>query len=284
MGFEVAGKRVLVTGSTSGIGAAMSRALAERGAIVGVCGRRADRLAAVLADVRAESGVGFGWQVDLSELDGIESFAERVVNDMGGLDIVINNAGIPKRRWAWAHRPDEIADVLRLNVESPMRLTLALLDELERSSGRVVFVGSVAARLTPPAEAVYAASKAAITAFAECLSVDLRVAGRLIGVHVVHPGVLDTELFDLPDNDPPISDIEPLAVDEIVGPLLEALDTGRFETFVPGWFAEIGAIKVGDLDGFLQGSVEYTVARLEELAGVAGVGGATRPRPQDRST
>jgi NAD(P)-dependent dehydrogenase (short-subunit alcohol dehydrogenase family) len=210
--------------------------------------------------------------VDLADLDGVEAFASTVVDELGGLDLLVNNAGMPKRRWAWAHRPAEIADVLRLNVESPIRLTLALLDALEASDGSVLFVGSVAARLTPPAEAVYAASKAAITAFAECLSVDLRVAGRSVGVHVVHPGVLDTELFHLPDNDRSISDIEALPASAIVEPVLDALETGRFETFVPGWFADVVPMKAGDLDGFLLGSVDYTRQRLADLGPVGGVG------------
>lgn len=272
MSFDVAGRRVLVTGGSAGIGRELALGLADRGAVVGVCGRRADRVEATTAELAERSPGSRGWSVDLSDLDGLDAFVATAVAELGGLDLLVNNAGMPKRRWAWAHRPDEIASVLHLNVESPIRLTLAALDALEASAGRVLFVGSVAARLTPPAEAVYAASKAAITAFAECLLVDLRVGGRDVGVHVVHPGVLDTELFGLPDNDPSISDVEPLPASSIVEPVLDALDTGRFETFVPGWFTDIPPVKVGDLDGFLQGSVEYTRQRLADLGPVGGVG------------
>jgi len=261
--FDVEGKRILVTGASSGLGAAMAEGLAERGAIVGLCARRADRLAEVLAVAQRRSPGSRSWTVDLADLDGIDRFAAQVVDELGGLDVLINNAGIPKRRWAWEHRPDEIADVLRSNVESPIRLTLALLDALGASAGQVVFVGSVAARLAPPSESVYAASKAAITAFAEGLLVDLQVAGSPIGVHVVQPGVLDTELFSMPDNDRSLADIEALPPSAIVEPLLDALGSERLETFVPDWFAELPAVKAGDLDGFLAGSVIYTRQRLE---------------------
>jgi len=261
--FDVEGKRILVTGASSGLGAAMAEGLAERGAIVGLCARRGDRLAEVLAVAQRRSPGSRSWTVDLADLDGIDRFAAQVVDELGGLDVLINNAGIPKRRWAWEHRPDEIADVLRSNVESPIRLTLALLDALGASAGQVVFVGSVAARLAPPSESVYAASKAAITAFAEGLLVDLQVAGSPIGVHVVQPGVLDTELFSLPDNDRSLADIEALPPSAIVEPLLDALGSARLETFVPDWFAELPAVKAGDLDGFLAGSVIYTRQRLE---------------------
>ena len=261
--FDVEGKRILVTGASSGLGAAMAEGLAERGAIVGLCARRGDRLAEVLAVAQRRSPGSRSWTVDLADLDGIDRFAAQVVDELGGLDVLINNAGIPKRRWAWEHRPDEIADVLRSNVESPIRLTLALLDALGASAGQVVFVGSVAARLAPPSESVYAASKAAITAFAEGLLVDLQVAGSPIGVHVVQPGVLDTELFSMPDNDRSLADIEALPPSAIVEPLLDALGSARLETFVPDWFAELPAVKAGDLDGFLAGSVIYTRQRLE---------------------
>ena len=263
--FDLTGRRVLVTGASSGLGAAMARGFAEQGAIVGICARRAERLAEVLADVQEYSPQSRSWNVDLAELDGIEDFASRVVDELGGVDMLVNNAGIPKRRWAWQHRDDEIAAVLRLNVESPIRLTLALLDVLGANIGHVVFVGSVAARLAPPGEAVYAASKAAITAFAESLRVDLGVAGSPIGVHVIQPGVIDTELFGAADNDESIADIDALEPAAILEPLLDAIATGRFETFVPGWFAEIVPIKMADPDGFLAGSIEYAGRRLVEL-------------------
>ena len=263
--FDPSGRRVLVTGASSGLGAALARGLADRGAIVGLCARRADRLDAVLATVREHSPESRSWTVDLGDVDGLDAFAARVVDDLGGLDVLVNNAGIPKRRWAWAHRPDEVADVLRIDLHSPIRLTQALLPALEASGGRVVFIGSVAARLGPPAEAVYSAAKAGITAYAEGLRVDLGVAGSSIGVHVVQPGVLGTELFELPDNDASISDVEPLDPSEIVTAVLGALDSGATETFVPGWFADLPPVKATDLDGFLQGAVDYTRGRLDEL-------------------
>jgi short-subunit dehydrogenase len=245
----------------------MAEGFAAAGATVGICARRADRLDEVLDRCREHSPHSQAWTVDLGDIDRLDGFAADVVEELGGLDVLVNNAGMPKRRWAWEHRPDEIASVLRLNVESPLRLTLALLDALAQApnGGHVVFIGSVAARLNPPSEAVYAASKAAITNFAECLLVDLRIAGRPVDVHVVQPGVLDTELFGLPDNDPSISDIEPLAPAEIVAPVISSITEGGIERFVPEWFADVLPVKHADPEGFLEGSVEYTKQRLADL-------------------
>ncbi len=270
--FDPSGARVLVTGASSGLGAALSVGLAERGAVVGLCARRADRLAEVLEQVREHSPGSRSWTVDLADLDRIDGFARQVTEELGGIDVLVNNAGIPKRRWAWQHRPDEIAEVLRLNVESPIRLTTALLADLAASSGHVVMIGSVAARLAPPNEAVYSASKAAVTAYAEGLRVDLGVAGVPVGVHVVQPGVLSTELFELPDNDPSLSDVEPLPPTAIVDAVLGALVSGAAETFVPEWFRDLPPVKAGDLDGFLRGAIEYTQGRLAAL-------GAPLPEP-----
>lgn len=275
--FDLQGKRVLVTGASSGLGAELATGLATRGATVGLCARRSDRLDRVLADVRTTSPDSRSWTVDLSDLDGIDAFAATAMEELGGLDVLINNAGIPKRRWAWNHRPDEVADVLRINVESPIRLTSALLGALADSGGHAVFIGSVAARLAPPNEAVYAASKAAITAFAECLRVDLGVVGSPIGVHVVQPGVLSTELFQLPDNDVSLSDIEPLPPSAIVDAVLSALGTRATETFVPSWFTDLPAVKAGNLDGFLQGAVEYTRQRLDTMGQPAPAGPGATP-------
>lgn len=263
--FDPQGARVLVTGASSGLGAALAEGLAQRGAIVGLCARRADRLDEVLTRVQQHSPDSRAWSVDLSDIDGLDGFAARAIDELGGIDVLVNNAGIPKRRWAWEHRPDEIADVLRINVESPIRLTSALLGHLTGRAGHVVFIGSVAARLAPPNEAVYSASKAAVTAYAEGLRVDLGVAGIDLGVHVVQPGVLATDLFKMPDNDVSISDIEPLPPAAIVDAVLSALQSGATETFVPEWFQDLPPVKAGDLDGFLRGAVEYTRIRLADM-------------------
>ncbi|HLG92547.1 MAG TPA: SDR family NAD(P)-dependent oxidoreductase, partial [Acidimicrobiales bacterium] len=170
----VEGKKVLVTGGSAGIGAALARALARAGAVVGICARRPDRLAQVLEDLRAHSPESRMWVVDLAELGRVADFARQADEEMGGIDILVNNAGIPKRRQVLQLTPEVVESVMAVNYFSPVRLTLALLPRmLERGGGRVVNVSSVAARLGPPHEAAYAASKAALTAWSESMAVDL---------------------------------------------------------------------------------------------------------------
>ena len=175
---------------------------------------------------------------------------------MGGIDVLVNNAGIPKRRPVQVLPADVVEDVMKINYFSPMRLTLALLPQITERAGRIVFVSSVAARLSPPAEASYAATKAAISAWAECMKVDLR--DTEVEIHVVYPGVIDTELFHLPGNDPlPATGVEMLPVSAMVEPVLGAIESGKFEVSVPDWFNGVYEGKYKDVEAFLNGTIAF---------------------------
>jgi short-subunit dehydrogenase len=256
MSYDLAGKNVLVTGASAGIGAALAVGFAQRGATVGICARRADRLDAVVEQCRKYTPNSRAWAIDLNELDALAPFAARVSDELGGIDVLVNNAGIPKRKRVFDLTPEVIEAVMRINYFSPIRLTLALLPEIVERSGRLVYLSSVAARLSPPAEAAYAASKAAISAWAESMQVDLRDTN--VKVHVVYPGIIDTELFTLPDNDPlGNTGIEALPVDAIVEPVLTMIERDRLEVAVPEWFAEIMAGKYRDVGAFLDGTIAF---------------------------
>jgi NAD(P)-dependent dehydrogenase (short-subunit alcohol dehydrogenase family) len=256
MTYDLKGKNVLVTGASGGIGAALAEGFAARGATVGICARRADRLEAVLARCREHAPDSKSWTIDLSDLDGLEGFAAQAASELGGIDVLVNNAGIPKRKPVQVLPYEVVEDVMKINYLSPVRLTLALLPGIIDRGGRLVFVSSVAARLSPPAEGAYAATKAAISAWAESMKVDLRDTD--VGIHVVYPGVIDTELFHLPGNDPlPATGVEMLPVDAMVEPVLGAIETGKFEVSVPDWFNRVYEGKYKDVEAFLNGTIAF---------------------------
>lgn len=133
---------------------------------------------------------------------------------------------------------------------------------LERGSQdeptHIVNISSVAARLSPPGEAAYAASKSALATFSECLAAELWDAP--LNVHLVNPGVVDTDLFDpaLPDNDQFIADdMERLPPTAVLDAVLHALESGAVETWVPEWFADVAKVKVDNLNGFVEGASLY---------------------------
>ncbi|HYX99920.1 MAG TPA: SDR family NAD(P)-dependent oxidoreductase, partial [Mycobacterium sp.] len=98
MAFEAAGKRVLITGASSGIGAALARRLAGHGAVVGLVARRSERLAEVLDDCRRSSPESTMWVADLGDTAAVDRFGLRAWDDLGGIDVLVNNAAMPKRR------------------------------------------------------------------------------------------------------------------------------------------------------------------------------------------
>jgi len=256
MTYDLVGKHVLVTGASAGIGAALAEGFARRGATVGICARRKDRLDEVLERCRKHAPESRAWTVDLSELDALADFAKQASSELGGIDVLVNNAGIPKRKSVFALTPTIVEDVMRINYFSPIRLTFALLDEIVDRAGRIVYLSSVAARLSPPAESAYAASKAALSAWAECMQVDLR--DTKVKIHVVYPGVIDTELFHLPDNDPlGVTGVEMLPVDAMVEPVLTTIEQDRLEVAVPEWFGDVFAGKYRDVAAFLEGTIAF---------------------------
>jgi short-subunit dehydrogenase len=169
---------------------------------------------------------------------------------------LVNNAGIPKRRHVTALTIDTITDVMHINYLSPMRLTMALLPHMvERGSGTIVNVSSIAATLSAPGESAYDASKAALTAFSEAMAVDLWETG--IKVMVVYPGVIDTDLFSLPDNDIPDLPVPAEPVSVAVDAILAGLAADAAQVYVPEYFAGIAASKAQDVGKFLAGTAAY---------------------------
>jgi short-subunit dehydrogenase len=250
--------RVLVTGASSGIGAATAVAFAAHGATVGICARREDRLAEVLERCRVDAPESRMWTVDLGELDALDDFAGTVVAELGGVDVLVNNAGVPKRRKATAMTPADVEGVMAMNYFSPVRLTLALLPGMvERGSGDVVNVSSMGAHMVAFGTGAYAASKAALELFTEALYLEL--AGTGVRAHLLIPGGTVTE-FSTPkdDNDPPFpQDPATLAApEEVAAAVVACVDSDQFVSFATARDADTAATKAADPNAFLTGMRE----------------------------
>jgi short-subunit dehydrogenase len=248
---QVDGSSVLVTGASSGIGAALARELTERGATVGLVARREHRLREVLADCQRSAPASRMWVADLADAERAEQVALEAWHAFGGLDVVVNNAAIPKRRHVTTLTPDELEHVMRVNFFSPARICLALLPRmLERGRGVIVNVSSVAGRLGNLNEAAYSASKFALCGWSEAMAADLFDTG--VEVRLVNPGPIDTEIWDLPDNDAPIYDGPKGPPEEVAVGIVQAIEGDRFEHYLPDMKAIIEA-KTTDPDSFIQG-------------------------------
>ncbi|WP_260744027.1 SDR family NAD(P)-dependent oxidoreductase [Mycobacterium sp. SMC-2] len=246
------GDRVLITGASSGLGAALARRLAGRGAVVGLVARRRDRLGEVLADCRRTSPASAMWVADLADTAALGDLAAGVWDALGCIDVLINNAAVPKRRPVTALTPDEVENVMRVNFFAPMRLTLALLPRmLARGSGLIVNVSSVGGRLGIIHESAYCASKFALCGWSEAMAVDLYGSG--VSVKLIEPGPVDTEIWDHPDSERPLYQGPKVAADVVADGIIAALDGDGFEHYVPDLKAVVDA-KNADLDAFIAGA------------------------------
>ncbi len=197
---DIAGSTILVTGASSGIGAALAPLLAQRGATVGIVARRRERLEAVLEECRVHAPESRLWAADLGDLDRAVAVAREAWDAFGGLDCVVHNAAIPKRVPVQRLTGDLVDETMRVNFTSPIRMTLELLpDMLARDHGVTVLVSSLGGRIGIAHEAAYCASKFALAGFAESMAIDLYGTG--VSVKLVLPGAIETEIWDQPGND-----------------------------------------------------------------------------------
>lgn len=256
---DIAGSTILVTGASSGIGAALAPLLAERGATVGIVARRADRLARVLDACRIHAPGSRSWTADLGDLDRAVAVAREAWNAFDGLDCVVHNAAIPKRVPVTRLTSDLVDETMRVNFTSPIRMTLELLpDMLARGHGVTVLVSSLGGRIGIAHEAAYCASKFALAGFAESMAIDL--SGTGVSVKLTLPGPIETEIWDVEGNDPALYDGPLVPAAECAASIADAIAGDGFEYFVPptfpgglGLMRDLVVGKSGDVDGFVDG-------------------------------
>lgn len=232
---RIEGSNVLVTGASSGIGAALAPMLAERGATVGIVARRKERLEQVLAQCEKHAPGSRLWAADLGDLDAAERVADEAWEAFGSVDCLVNNAAIPKRIPVQRLTTEEIDTVMRVNFTSPVRMTMRLLPRwLERDAGCVVMVSSMGGRIGIAHEAAYCASKFAMAGWSESAAIDLYKSG--VEVKLVLPGPIETEIWDLPDNDAPLYEGPFVSAADCALSIIDAIESDGFEFFVPPEF------------------------------------------------
>jgi NADP-dependent 3-hydroxy acid dehydrogenase YdfG len=189
----------LVTGSSSGIGAATARRLATEGASVALVARRIDRLESLAAEIRADGGTAMAVQADITDRDEAQHAVESAILAYGRLDTVANNAGIALTGPVLDAPADEWERMIALNLQGVLYITSAALPHLlqaAQSSVRgvadLVLISSTAGREARPGQAVYALTKFGIGAFAESLRQEL--IKQRVRVSIIEPGIVNTEL------------------------------------------------------------------------------------------
>jgi all-trans-retinol dehydrogenase (NAD+) len=195
---KLKGRICLVTGAASGIGRLLSLELADRGAHLVLWDVDADRLDAVVGEVRARrGGKAWGFRCDVTDRAMVERIADQVRAEVGDPIVVVNNAGIVSGRWLVDLAPEQIERTFAVNVLALYWVTKAFLPTMiAHGEGHVVTVASAAGLVGVAKQTDYSASKHAAVGFDESLRMELRRMGSLVRTTVVCPYYIDTGMFE----------------------------------------------------------------------------------------
>jgi uncharacterized protein len=224
------GRRALVTGASSGIGAATARVLAARGVRVALAGRDIGALRGV-----AEDTAGVCIPGDLRDRHCPRQTVEMAAGALGGLDVVVSNAGVGWSGPFASMSERDIDTLLDVNLRAAAHLVRAALPHLRAGSGWLVFTGSIAGQVGVPGEAWYSATKAGLGCLADVLRAELRPAG--IGVTLVTPGVVDTAYLARRNVPYARQYPHPVSAHTIAEAVADAIEHAREDVVVPGWLS-----------------------------------------------
>ena len=192
---DLTGQVAVVTGATSGIGAATARSLAAAGAKVVVSGRREDRLATLAAELEADGREVRAVVADLGTNEGAQAVVDAAITAFGRLDVLVNNAGVMFLSPIDDADPADWDAMIRVNLLGVMYASRAALPHMrQQKSGHIVNVSSVSGRFAGPTQGGYNASKWGVNGFSEALRREVHQDG--IKVTLIEPGIVATELTD----------------------------------------------------------------------------------------
>ena len=227
-------KVVIITGASSGIGRALAVEIGRHGAKLGLIARRAKVIDEVVREVEVAGGRAMALPADVQDAESISAAADRLRSSVGPIDVLIANAGIGPTRDAADFSAAEVSDVINVNVIGASNSVAAVIPEMvERGSGQLVAISSLAAYRGLPRSAAYCASKAAVSAFFESLRLDLEPRG--IDVTIIHPGFIKTPLTEGRDAEMPFL----MELDDAVRKMVRAIEKRRKRYSFPWQLATI---------------------------------------------
>jgi 3-oxoacyl-[acyl-carrier protein] reductase len=191
MNLDLTGQIALVTGASRGIGQAIADALMQAGAKVIGTATTADGAAAI--DARLKANGGRGVVLNVTDPKACEGIIDFIVKDFGGIQILVNNAGITRDQLAMRMKSEEWTDVIDTNLSAVFRLSQAVLRPMMKArSGRIINITSIVGHMGNPGQANYAAAKAGVSGMTRALARE--IGSRNITVNCVAPGFIDTDM------------------------------------------------------------------------------------------
>lgn len=227
---RLAGRVAIITGASSGIGLAVTRALAREGAAVVLAARRSERINAAARELRGKGIRALAVRTDVTRLDDMQALAKSALEVFGRVDVLVNNAGIMPLSPLKEGRVEDWTRMMDVNVNGVLHgIGVVLPSMLEQGGGHIVNVGSIAGRRPFPGATVYSATKFAVRAITWGLHLELGAEHRIRATDI-QPGFVDTELLDtVPDPKARAqwaerwSDKRPLHADDVARAVLYAV-------------------------------------------------------------
>jgi len=260
---DFTGRTALITGASSGIGRLLALRIAAAGARVGLVARRESELEALAEEIRAGGGEAVPLVCDVADRQQALASAEKAVEAMGRIDVLVNNAGYGHHRRFLDWDLEDMERVMRVNFLGTLYFTKALLPAMaESGSGWLVFIASAAGRIAPADETAYAASKHAMVGLAGSLSLEVEDAG--VHVLTVCPGAIRTPFFD--DEAlarlPAVARRQMAEPEDLVEAIMDALARGKRELTFPRWIAS-GYVAQALAPSFFRGQLKKHTVKDE---------------------
>ena len=254
-------KIVIVTGASSGIGWVTAEAFARRGAVVVAVARREKNLQELIEGCREHSPRSIYIVGDLGRREFAERIVDETVERFGRIDVLVNNAAISKHKQIYHLSVEEAERVMAVNFLSCVWTSFAAIPHmLRQDEAAIVNVSSFAGLVVAPREAIYGASKAAMSAFTQGLWNDLEGSG--IHAALVIPGAIDTEIWDKL-NEPAAFKGKKAPPEDVAEAIVEVVEKKRYEVIVPRRKLDLFAARLLRL--FAPGLLRMGIRQLEPV-------------------
>ncbi|WP_026997751.1 SDR family oxidoreductase [Flectobacillus major] len=262
----LAGKIALVTGGANGIGKIMTRLLLERKAIVIIWDMNQEKIDETLAEFSAK-GTIWGYKVDVSDILQIHQAARKVKQQVGLVDVLINNAGIVVGKFFHEHNPNDILKTMEINANAPMLITNEFLEDMMlQNSGHICNIASSGGLISNPKMSVYAASKWSVIGWSDSLRLEMQQLDKNVKVTTIMPYYINTGMFDGVQSSIPILEPEAAALT-----IIKAIEKDKIMVTIPGYIYRLTRMAQGVLSirvfDWIMGSVLHIYKTMEHFKG-----------------
>jgi len=263
---QLENKTVLITGGASGIGKIMVRLMLERKAKVIIWDINQEKIDKTVSEFSNKGDV-FGFHIDVSNVEQIHETAKKVKQEIGVVDVLINNAGIVVGKFFNEHSVVNITKTMEVNANAPMLITMEFLnDMLDQNSGHICNIASSGGLISNPKMSVYAASKWSVIGWSDSLRLEIKQMNKKVHVTTIMPYYINTGMFDGVKSKIPILKPEATALT-----IIKAIERNKKMLSIPGYiyrFTRLGqAIMPVNMFDWFVGSVLGIYKTMEYFTG-----------------